>query len=126
MIAEPNCPSARFVARGRRIFYAPCSQCSPLYSVLPNATLPNAAVDMLPLTHMHVSGILRHMRTTLNIDDRLLERARKLSRIEEKTAVVHAGLEALIAMESAKRLAALGGTEPSLRTIHRRRSRKLR
>jgi hypothetical protein len=66
------------------------------------------------------------MRTTLNIDDGLLEQARKLSRIEEKTALVRAGLEALIALESAKRLAALGGTEGSLRSIRRRRPRKLR
>ncbi len=62
-----------------------------------------------------------HMRTTLNIDDRLFEQAGRLSGIREKTAVVRAGLEALIAYESARRLAALGGTEPTLRTIPRRR-----
>jgi Arc/MetJ family transcription regulator len=63
-----------------------------------------------------------HMRTTLNIDDRLLEKAARLSGIREKTAVVRAGLEALIARQSAKRLAALGGTEPALQPIRRRRS----
>ena len=63
------------------------------------------------------------MRTTLNLDDDLLERARELSGIREKTALVHAGLEALIARESARRLAALGGREKSLRRIPRRRSR---
>jgi Arc/MetJ family transcription regulator len=62
-----------------------------------------------------------HMRTTLNINDELLQQAARLSGIKEKTAVVHAGLEALIARESAKRLAALGGSEPRLRRIQRRR-----
>ena len=63
-----------------------------------------------------------HMRTTLIIDDRLLERASELTGIREKTALLHAGLEALIARESAKRLAALGGTEPDIQPIPRRRS----
>lgn len=63
-----------------------------------------------------------HMRTTLNMDDELVAHARRLSGIREKTALVRAGLEALIARESAKRLAALGGTEPSLRRIPRRRA----
>lgn len=66
--------------------------------------------------------IFVHMKTTLNIDDELLAEARRLTRIEEKTALVHAGLEALIARESARRLAALGGSEPELRSIPRRRS----
>ena len=62
------------------------------------------------------------MRTTLIIDEKLLERARELTGIQEKTALVHAGLQALIAREAAKRLAALGGSEPGLRSIRRRRS----
>ena len=62
------------------------------------------------------------MRTTLNINGDLLQQAAQLSGITEKTAVVHAGLEALIARESAKRLAALGGSQPRLRKIRRRRS----
>ena len=61
------------------------------------------------------------MRTTLIIDDTLLERARVLTGIKEKTALVQAGLEALIAREAAKRLAALGGTQPKLAGIPRRR-----
>jgi len=61
------------------------------------------------------------MRTTLIIDDELLERAREYTGIQEKTALVHAGLRALIAGEAAKRLAALGGSEPGLRDIPRRR-----
>lgn len=75
---------------------------------------------------MATSYIFIRMKTTLNIDDDLLEQARKLSRIEEKTALVRAGLEALIARESAKRLAALGGTERKLRPIPRRRFGKSR
>jgi Arc/MetJ family transcription regulator len=62
-----------------------------------------------------------HMRTTLNIDDNLLKEATRLSGIGEKTAVVRAGLEALIARESARRLAALGGSEPGIRRVRRRR-----
>ena len=71
---------------------------------------------------MALIAIFVHMKTTLNIDDELLAEARRLSRIEEKTALVHAGLEALIARESARRLAALGASEPGLRPIPRRRS----
>ncbi len=65
-----------------------------------------------------------HMRTTLNIDDALLRKAAKLAGVEEKTALVRLGLEALIARESAHRLAELGGTEKRLLPIRRRRSRK--
>jgi len=64
-----------------------------------------------------------HMRTTLNIDDRLYEEAARLSGIREKTAVLHAGLAALIARESARRLAALGGSAPELKPVPRRRAR---
>jgi Arc/MetJ family transcription regulator len=62
------------------------------------------------------------MRTTLNIEDRLIDQAAKLTGITEKTALVRLGLEALIAAESAKRLAKLGGTEKRLRPVSRRRS----
>jgi Arc/MetJ family transcription regulator len=61
------------------------------------------------------------MRTTLNIDDALLRRAADMTGVQEKTALVRLGLEALIARESARRLALLGGTEKSLRPIPRRR-----
>jgi len=62
------------------------------------------------------------MRTTLNIDDEKLSRAAKLTGVTEKTSLVRMGLDALIARESAARLAALGGTEKKLRPISRRRS----
>lgn len=67
-----------------------------------------------------------HMRTTLNIDDGLLAEAQRLTRLKEKTAVIHAGLEALIARESARRLAALGGTDPAARSAPRKRARPSR
>ena len=44
------------------------------------------------------------MRTTLNIEDNLLDRASKLTGIKEKTSLVRLGLEALISRESSKRL----------------------
>ncbi|MFA4918186.1 MAG: type II toxin-antitoxin system VapB family antitoxin [Thermodesulfovibrionales bacterium] len=62
------------------------------------------------------------MRTTLNIEDRLLDKAAKLTGIKEKTSLVRLGLEALIAKESSKRLANLGGTEKKLNMVPRRRS----
>jgi Arc/MetJ family transcription regulator len=63
------------------------------------------------------------MRTTLNIDDKILKKASRLTGLKEKTALVHLGLEALIARESSKRLARLGGTEKNRRPIPRRRSK---
>ena len=63
------------------------------------------------------------MRTTLNIDDALLHKASSLTGINEKTALVRLGLEALIARESSKRLAELEGQEKRLRPVPGRRSR---
>lgn len=62
------------------------------------------------------------MRTTLNIEDKLIDKASKLTGIKEKTSLVRLGLEALISRESSRRLAKLGGTEKRLRAIRRRRS----
>lgn len=62
------------------------------------------------------------MRTTLIIDLELLRRAAKLTGVSEKTSLVRMGLEALIARESARRLAALGGTQRRLRPVRRRRA----
>ena len=61
------------------------------------------------------------MRTTLNLDDDLLANAERLTGITEKTALVREGLRALIERESARRLARLGGTEPQLARVPRRR-----
>jgi Arc/MetJ family transcription regulator len=64
------------------------------------------------------------MRTTLNIEDKLLARAAELTGIKEKTSLVRLGLEALIARESAKRFAALKGSEKNLEMIPRRKGKE--
>jgi Arc/MetJ family transcription regulator len=61
-------------------------------------------------------------RTTVIIDDELIGRARALTGIQENTALVRAGLEALIAREAGKRLAKLGGSQPTVARIPRRRT----
>lgn len=61
------------------------------------------------------------MRTTLSIDDELLARAQELAGIKEKSALIREALKALIEREAARRLARLGGTEPDLKPIPRRR-----
>lgn len=61
------------------------------------------------------------MRTTLHIDEDMLKQAAELTGVREKTALVRMGLASLIARESARRLARLGGTEPALRAVPRRR-----
>ena len=61
------------------------------------------------------------MRATLVIDDELIERRRELTGSQETTALVRAGLEALIAREAGRRLAALGGSQPDVADIPRRR-----
>jgi Arc/MetJ family transcription regulator len=62
------------------------------------------------------------VRTTLNIDDQLLEEARRMTGITEKSALVREGLRALVERESARRLSRLGGSEPDLDSVSRRRS----
>ncbi len=62
------------------------------------------------------------MRTTVNLDEELLEEARRITGTKERTALIHEGLRALIERESARRLARLGGSEPGLRPVPRRRS----
>ncbi|MBI1731838.1 MAG: type II toxin-antitoxin system VapB family antitoxin [Gammaproteobacteria bacterium] len=63
------------------------------------------------------------MRTTINLDDSLLAEARRVTGVQERTALVHAGLKALIERESARRLARLAGSQPRLNPVPRRRSR---
>lgn len=62
------------------------------------------------------------MRTTINLDETLLERAQALSGVQERSALLREALTALIERESARRLAQLGGSEPELSPIPRRRS----
>jgi Arc/MetJ family transcription regulator len=61
------------------------------------------------------------MRTTINLDEQLLSEAQRVTGMKERTALIHEGLRALIERESARRLARLGGSEPQLRPIPRRR-----
>ena len=61
------------------------------------------------------------MRTTINLDEELVAVAQRITGVQERTTLIHEGLKALIARESARRLARLGGSEPHLRPIPRRR-----
>ena len=61
------------------------------------------------------------MRTTINLDDELIDEARRLTGVSGSTAIINEGLRALIERESARRLAKLGGSEPALRLLPRRR-----
>ena len=62
------------------------------------------------------------MRTTVNIDDQLMEKARQLTGIDENATLLREGLRALVERESARRLARLGGSEPGLQEVPRRQS----
>ncbi len=64
------------------------------------------------------------MRTTLNIDEDLLAVAQRLTGLSGKAELVRAGLQALIERESARRLARLGGSDPQLKAVPRRRAAK--
>jgi Arc/MetJ family transcription regulator len=61
------------------------------------------------------------MRTTINLDEHLIEEAQRVTGTLERTALIHQGLRALIARESARRLARLGGSEPRVTAPRRRR-----
>lgn len=61
------------------------------------------------------------MRTTVNLDDDLLSEAQRLSGISERTLLIREALRALVQRESSRRLAALGGSEPQLASVPRRR-----
>jgi Arc/MetJ family transcription regulator len=78
--------------------------------------------DVGRLTDTYRTYILVNVKTTLNIDDGILAKASRLTGVKEKTSLVRMGLEALIARYSAQRLAALGGSEPNVKPIPRRRT----
>ena len=61
------------------------------------------------------------MRTTINLDEQLIEKARKMTGTQERTALIHEGLRALIARESARRLILLCGSDPRAKAPRRRR-----
>ena len=81
---------------------------------------------MMCSTDAYDTYIFICMRTTVNIDDELLAKARDYTGEKEKTKLLHLGLEALIQREIANRLAALGGTMPDLKVPPRRRSARNR
>ena len=62
------------------------------------------------------------MRTTLNLDDELVQKAQKITHIKEKTSLIHEGLKALVAQAARQRLAALGGFDKSAASPRRRRN----
>jgi Arc/MetJ family transcription regulator len=64
------------------------------------------------------------MRTTINLDEDLIIEAQRATGMNERAALIHAGLRALIARESARRLARLGASEPRLQIPPRRRARR--
>jgi Arc/MetJ family transcription regulator len=115
---------AAFLQKYHTIAVSPAPQAPGIVTAqLPFLWTPAATGE---LTDMHQKATLMHMRTTLIIDDVLLEKARQLCGLTGKTAVVHAGLKALIARESARQLAALGGSMPNLRPVPRRRPKAAR
>lgn len=63
------------------------------------------------------------MKITVNIDDRLLEQAQRLTGLKSRSALIREGMRALVERENARRLARLGGTEPQLKSVPRRRVR---
>jgi Arc/MetJ family transcription regulator len=64
-----------------------------------------------------------HLRTTVTLDDELLAKAQAISGLKEKSAIIRQAFEAYIGLESARRLALLGGSEPKLKSIRRRKSK---
>ena len=62
------------------------------------------------------------MRTTVNLDDELLEKAKRITSLTSNSEVVNAALKALVQRDAARRLAQMGGTMPDLQNIPRRRS----
>src|ERR1700730_7391638 len=87
----------------------------------PSVLAAMAAALAAGLPDVPPTAILMHMRTTIILEEPLLEKARRLTGMQEKTALVHAGLQALIARESARRLATLGKSEPRAAAPRRRR-----
>lgn len=75
------------------------------------------------MQHLLLMGETRNMRTTVNSDDKLLAKATKLAGAMGRSAILGEALKALIERESARRLARLGGAQPSLQAAPRGRTR---
>jgi Arc/MetJ family transcription regulator len=74
------------------------------------------------LTDADRKRIVICMRTTLNLDEKLLEEAQAATGLPTRTAVIEAGLRALVAQAARRRLAALRGAVPELKETPRRRA----
>ena len=61
------------------------------------------------------------MRTTVTLDDDLIQKAMEFTGITEKSALVKEALTVLVQREAARRLAALGGSDPNASVPPRRR-----
>lgn len=83
---------------------------------------PHLAAHQVMLELMRTMFRGQCMRTTVTIDDELLAKATRLTGPMDRTAILSEGLRALIERESARRLARLGGSQPSLNAAPRRRS----
>lgn len=64
-----------------------------------------------------------NMRITVDLDDAVVRDAQRITGVQDLAALIHAGLKALMERESARRLARLGGSQPGLIAVPRRRSR---
>jgi Arc/MetJ family transcription regulator len=73
------------------------------------------------MTWTLMQSTTRAVRTTVNLDEALLDEAQRMTGISSRTQLLREGLVALIQRESARRLARLGGSEPDLETPRRRR-----
>ena len=62
------------------------------------------------------------MRTTLDLNEELIEKARKMTNIKEKTALIHEALRILIANAAQKELAAMGGSQKKIKSVPRRKA----
>lgn len=106
----------------------------PMPALLASPEHPGDSITIRSLNDASIMHMIMHylmpigdargvhtMRTTLNIDDQLYEEAVRLTGVKEKTALLRESLKALIQRESARRLAKLGGSEPQLDDIPRRR-----
>ena len=76
------------------------------------------------ITRCHISCSLKSegiVRTTIALDDELLAKVQAYTGLREKSALVREALKALIERESARRLARLGGSQPEIAPVRRRR-----
>lgn len=62
------------------------------------------------------------MRTTVTLDDRLLDAAQKFSGVKEKSALLNLALKKYVEREAARRLAQMGGSDANATAGARRKS----